>query len=105
MKKPLIFRAAASSRGAVLLPLAMAAGLAATAEKYSYDLAGQPINVDDGNGQTIAYSYDNAANLLSRVVTPHVSNSGASRSASKAQFSSPRQRTSQEHKSGQRRRL
>jgi YD repeat-containing protein len=43
--------------------------LLADTVKYSYDDAGRLTIVDYGNGKSIAYTYDSAGNLLSRVVT------------------------------------
>jgi YD repeat-containing protein len=47
----------------------MLAALPANTLKYCYDDAGRLTNVDYGDGKSIAYTYDNAGNLLSRVVT------------------------------------
>ncbi len=41
----------------------------AAAVNYTYDAAGRLTGVDYGNGTTIAYTYDNNGNLLSRTVT------------------------------------
>src|SRR5260370_12250812 len=43
--------------------------LLADTVKYSYDDAGRLTIVDYGNGKSIAYTYDSAGNLLSRVIT------------------------------------
>ncbi len=48
------------------------------AVNYSYDAAGRLAKVDYGNGKSIAYTYDNAGNLLSRTLA-----SGAAASPSR----------------------
>ncbi len=50
----------------------------AAAVNYTYDAAGRLALVDYGNGTTIAYTYDNAGNLLTKTVTAPAAPSSAS---------------------------
>ncbi|MDQ2901227.1 MAG: RHS repeat protein [Acidobacteriota bacterium] len=43
--------------------------LAFGAVNYSYDAAGRLAKVDYGNGKSVAYTYDNAGNLLTRTAS------------------------------------
>ena len=60
-------------RGTILLlpaVLWLAVALAADTVNYMYDDAGRLTSVSYADGTVIAYSYDNAGNVLSRTVTP-----------------------------------